>query len=349
MSTIKKTLIFVGALIWMAFGSAVVPDLNSTLIFDDFDDIYGDNPNQATLGAVKSWAEKGKTHLLSYGYWYQVSTADYSWVIAGVSPHDTIGTDNTSQLIDGKIMHFLFKTKPDTSSSEDAKRYPGAEVSNIFYKTKTTDSIDLSKMTALSFKAKGTGKIWIGFMAEKILHLKDGAWGTMGDTISLKATMTNVSIPISRLKPIPYSEAALASPAVKWDDCKNNCCGFQIKTWDSKNAEVWIDSIVFEGVLYSDVMVKAAGVKPSFNVSPTYSNTPISISNAMVSYTVNQSQNVSISLFNANGKEIGNLFSGNASVGTHAVALPKSIIPGTYFVRMNNSQGVLSHKFTIVK
>jgi hypothetical protein len=342
MSTIKKTLVFIGALIWMSFGAGT-PDLTSTLVFDDFDDAYGDAANQATLGAVKSWAEKGRTSTLSYGYWYKVSTAPYGYVVAGVSTHDTIGTENTKQLIDGHIMHFFFKLNPDTSASDDAARFPSTEVSCIFYKNKT-DSIDLSKMTSISFKAKGTGKIWVGIMTEKINHISD--WGTMGDTISLKAAMTSVSLPLTKLLPIPYSKAE--TNGYTWSDCKSACYGFQIKSWDSKNAEVYIDSIVFEGMHYSDVMAKV-GVKQSFSAPAAYSNALISINNAMVSYKINQAQNVSISLFNANGKEMGNLFTGNASVGTHSVALPKSIIPGTYFIRMNNTQGVLSHKFTIVK
>jgi hypothetical protein len=344
MSTIKKTLVFIGALIWMAFGAATI-DLNSTLVFDDFDDAYGDAAAQSTLGAAKASAENKSASKAGYGFWYVVAKAPYAYVVAGTSTHDTIGESNTKNLNDGHVLHYFFKLNPDTSASSDDALYPSAEVSNIFYKTKTSDSIDLTKMTALSFKAKGTGTIWVGFMAEKILHLNSD-WGTMGDTISLKATMTSYSIPISKFIPIPYSGAETKN--VTWAQCQNNCCGFQLKSWNSKNAEVYMDSIVFEGVKYSDVMVKV-GVKQSFNAPAAFSNALISINNAQVSYKINQAQNVSLSLFNANGKEMGNLFTGNASVGTHSVALPKSIIPGTYFIRMNNAQGALSHKFTIVK
>jgi hypothetical protein len=346
MSTLKKTLFFVGALIWMSYGAATI-DLNSTLVFDDFDDAYGDAPAQSTLGAAKASSENKSASSGGYGFWYiVVPSVPYGYVVAGVSTHDTIGTTNTKNLNDGHILHFLFKLNPDTSASGDEGKYPSAEVSNTFYKEKKKDSIDLSKMTALSFKAKGTGTIWVGFMAEKILRINSNAWGTMGDTVSLKAAMTSYSIPISKLRPIPYSEAETGN--ITWSQCANNCCGFQIKSWNSKNAEVSIDSIVFEGVKYSDVMAKV-GVRESFNIPSSYSNAAISVNNAVVSYTANQTQNVSISLFNANGKEIGNLYTGNASVGTHSVALPKSIIPGTYFVRMNNAQGLVSHKFTIVK
>jgi hypothetical protein len=344
MSLLKKTLFFVGTLILMAFGTAGTLDLNSVFILDDFNDAYGDAANQSTLGAVEGWAKYNKVYQGDFGYWWVYTIASRSWVISGQSTRDTIEKTNTDLLVDGQVLHFFFKHKPDTSSTSDNDKYPSAEVSCNFFKIET-ETLDLSKMTALSFRLKGTGKIWVGIRGEKIKRAGD--WATMGDTISLKSAWTNVNMPVAKFKPTPYSASASA-PVVKWDDVKSACYGFQIKSWDSKDAEVSMDSIVFEGMKYSDVLQKV-GVRPSFNVQASKTAASISVRNAVVSYTVNALENVSVSLLNANGKEIGNLYTGNASAGTHCVALPKSMNAGTYIVRMNSAQGTVSHKFNLVK
>jgi hypothetical protein len=324
MSTIKKALFFVGALFCLNYAAPVIPDLNSVLVLDDFNDAYGDAANQNSLGAIKGWAQYGHTFTGDYGYWYvyttSVGTTPYSWVIAGVSTHDTINKDNTKLLIDGQTLHFSFKAKPDTSKTGDA-RYPSAEVSCNFFGA--NDSIDLSKMTSISFKAKGSGTIRVSIMSRNIKS--SGDWGYCGDTLSLKSAWTNVSIPIAKLTPDQYSASA---GKVTWAQSKTSACGFQIKTQDSKNAEVNMDSIVFDGMKYSDVMAKV-GVKQTFFVPKSYSNTATTVNNCPVS------------LFNSSGRIIK-----TAYTGTRSVALPQTT-PGAYFVRMNN--GANSHKVTVVK
>jgi len=99
---------------------------------------------------------------------------------------------------------------------------------------------------------------------------------------------------------------------------------------------------------YSDIIVKS-GVRQSFNIPSSYSNANISINNRAVTYTVHQAQDISISLVNAEGAEINNLFSGNASAGTHAVALPKSIVREPISSAWTMPREPFRHKFTIVK
>jgi hypothetical protein len=340
MSTIKHALAFVGALIGLTYAATATPDLNSTLIFDDFNDIYGDAAHQSNLSAVKYWAQTGKLTGAGFGYWYKYT--DGMFVIAGIASHDTLGTTtgDMTKINDGKIMHFFFKLDPSSSTA-----YPGGEVSCSFFTE--TDTLNFTKMTAISLKAKGTGTIRISIKSHNIADAGD--WGFCSDTIKLTTTLTPVNIPVSRLVPAPYSASAKATPPVTWTTSRTTAFAFQIKAENSKEAEVYIDSIVFEGMKYSDVMTKTAAFRPFFSVPKVYSNSVISINNSAVSYTVDQPRNVSVSLFNADGKEINNLFTGNASAGTHSVALPKSIIPGTYFVRMNNDQEAVSQKFTIVK
>jgi hypothetical protein len=337
MPTFKKALFLIGSLIGISMATASTdPDLNSVLVMDDFKQSFGAAKNQTTLGAIKGWAQNGRASSGNFGYWYQYSVAPYSYVIAGVSTHDTISSNNTALMNDGGVMHFQFKTKPDTASSSDNAKYPSAEVSCDFYGK--ADSIDLSKMTAIHLRIKGTGTIRVSIKSQNIGR---NDWGYCGDTVKLSASFTSVDIPIAKLKPAPYSKS---EGKVTWADSRTSACGFQMKTENSKNAEVYVDSVVFVGMKYSDVMAKV-GVMQPFAVPMAYSNSTISINNGAVAYTVAEPQNIAISLFNASGKMVKTVYSGYASAGTHSIALPH-MNAGEYFVRMNN---VESRKFTIVK
>ena len=134
-------------------------------------------------------------------------------------------------------------------------------------------------------------------------------WGYLSDSVKLAGTMSEVSIPVSKLKPAPYSKAATNN--VTWDASKKLAFGFQIKAENSKEAEVYIDDIAFAGMKYSDIITQAAGVKQAFNILPSYSIATISVNNRAFLYTVNQAQKISISLFNVKGSAIDFLFSGN--------------------------------------
>jgi hypothetical protein len=340
MSHFKNALFFVGTLMWMAFGAGATAELNlsAPLVLADFDGKYGEALHQTTLSAVKNLAQnKSATSSTWAAYWY--AYLDGIKLISGLSTKDEIGitSGDMEKINDGGIGHFSFEV--DASSSTE---YPGGEVSCNFYTDK--DSVDLSKMTAITFKAKGTGTVRIGIMSRNIKNAND--WGYCSDTIKLPSAWTVMSIPIAKLKPAPYSATAKAGK-VTWADCKTSAYGFQIKTEAQKGAEVNIDSIAFAGMTYGDIMQKVS-VKP-FSASIAKTGAAISVKNSIVTYTVNATQNVSVSLLNADGKEISNLFTGNASLGTHSMALPKSVIPGTYVIRMNSAQGTVSHKFTLVK
>ena len=340
MSTIKNTMVFVGAFMCLIYATAATPDLNAALVLDDFENIYGDAGHQTNLSSIKYWAQTGRLTGGDFGYWYKYT--DGMFIVAGITSHDTLGvTDGDMVKInDGGVMHFFFKLDPSTTNA-----YPGGEVACTFFTDK--DTIDLSKMTAITFKAKGTGTIRVSIMTHNVKDppLKD--WGYLSDSVKLTGTMSEVSIPVSKLKPAPYSKAAENN--VTWDASKKQAFGFQIKAENSKEAEVYIDDIAFAGMKYSDIITQAASVNQSFNILPSYSNTTISVIKGAVLYSINQAQNISISLFNAKGCAIKNLLSDNVPQGTHFVALPKSIAPGSYFIRLNNAQGSVSHKFTIVK
>jgi hypothetical protein len=330
MKNIFNSLILVATAMSMCFGAT--PDLTRPLILDDFDDLYGDSPNRNCLGAIRSNFESGNGYSGDYGYWYIYCSHGY---IARGSSSDTLQSDSMKYMCEEKVLHVKMKLEPQSGSI-----YPGVEIGTSFFKD-GVDTVDLSKMTAIVFKAKGSGTIRIGIKSYNVLP----DWGFCSDTITLGTAWKTYTIPVAKLKAAPYSDSV---SVVTWDKSKKKTFGFQIKTEAQKSAEVYMDSIAFAGMKYSDVYA-GVSVNPSFVISPENSANMISVVNGLVSYTINQPQKTSISLFNARGEMIDNIYSGNASVGTHSIALPRSVTPGTYFIRMNNAQGAFSHKFSIVK
>ncbi len=329
MKRIFHSLILVVMAISLCFSAK--PDLTKTLILDDFDDAYGDGPNRCCLGAIKSKYENGNGYTGDYGYWYQYCNHGYIAKPNG----DTIKSDSMKYICTDKVLHVKMELEPQTASL-----YPGAEIGCSFFKD-NKDTVDLSKMNSITFKAKGTSTIRIGIKSYNVLP----DWGFCSALCTLTAAWKTYTIPIASLKAAPYSDS---EDVITWEKSKKKCFGFQIKTEAQKDADVYMDSIVFDGMKYSDVYTPTS-VNPSFVVSPEYSGAPIYTGNGVVSYTVNQPQDVSISLFNARGDVVTTLFSGAATAGTHTISLPGSIVPGTYFIRMNNSRGVVSNKLTVVK
>jgi hypothetical protein len=313
----------------LCFATSTKPNLNTALILDDFDDAYGDGPNRNCLGAIKSKYENGNGYAGDYGYWFPVCDKTYIARASG----DTLQADSMKYMCQDKIMHIKMKVEQSTKS------YPGAEIACNFFTDK--DTFDLSKMTALVFKAKGTNSIRVGFKTYNILP----DWGFLSAVCTLSTAWKTFNIPVAKLKPAPYSHSDTLK--VAWDACKKKAFGFQIKTENSKDVDLSMDSIVFTGMQYSDVY-KPTGVKPSFMVSPGYSSDKISIENGIVAYSINQPEDVSFSLIDGKGCLVQRLQIGAMGAGKHSFELPRSLGKGTYFIRMNND-GAVSQKFTIVK
>ena len=329
MKSIFNSLILVAMATSMCFGAN--PDLSRPLILDDFDDVYGDPPNRNCLGAIRSNCESGNGYTGDYGYWYTYCDHGYIAKASG----DTLKTDSMKYMVVEKVLHVKMVLQPQSGSI-----YPGAEIGCSFFKD-DVDTVNLTKMTAIVFKAKGSGTIRIGIKSYNVLP----DWGFCSDTVTLGADWKTYSIPVAKLKPAPYSDSV---NVVTWEKSKKKTFGFQIKTEAQKSAEVYMDSIAFSGMIYSDVYTPAH-VNPAFVMSPDYSRPVISAGHGTVSYTVNQPRNISIFIFNARGEMIDNMYRGTASVGTHSIALPPSLAPGTYFIRMNSAQGAVSNTFSIIK
>ena len=221
MKTIFSALVFVSMAVMVCFGSSN-PDLSKPLVLDDFDDAYGDPPNRNCLGAIKSYYENGNGYTGDYGYWY--TFCDHGFIAKANG--DTLKSDSMKLMCESNIMHVQMKLEPQSGSI-----YPGVEIGCSFFKD-DVDTVNLSKMTAIVFKAKGSGTIRIGIKSYNVLP----DWGFCSDTVKLSAAWTVHNIPISRLKAAPYSDSV---NVVTWEKSKKKTFGFQIKTEAQKSAELY--------------------------------------------------------------------------------------------------------------
>jgi hypothetical protein len=221
-----------------------------------------------------------------------------------------------------------------------------AIASNIFNEG---DWVDLSKMTSLFFKAKGTGSIRFYFKS-KFFKNQKYTWGDIGYSVDLTTAWKEYNVPIADLLPALWSDAE--EDGVTWADCKDSITSLAIEITvntdeEAKIAtEAWVDSIVFKGMKYSDIVPVVGIIDQAHTRIPSNSTNHFSINNNTITYNVARQQKVSFSILDFNGTVIGKI-NGKNTVGTHSASLPV-LSAGNYLVKMNGSNGV-SQKLTIVK
>lgn len=310
--------------------SAADIDFNSTLIFDDFDDVWNDPPNRSYLGAAKGYVEEGKVYSGSWGYWWTYT--DDTYVLNG--SNDTLTEDNMEEMVEDGVMHVKFKVE------QSEEEYPGAEIGCNLFGEK--DYLDLSKMTSVTVKAKGTGKVRISFQSKNI---KDaGDWGYCGFLLTLTSAWKVTTIPVADLEPAPYSKS---EGKVTWAQSKTGIFGFTVKTESSKNAELYLDSIVFNGMKYSD-LVDPTSILPSPIVRSA--NTPsITFSNSAITYSLTEPQNVSFEIFDIKGTCVSRFTDKGQTTAKSTVAIPQTLSNGNYLVKMKTGHKTYSYPFFIVK
>lgn len=311
--------------------SAADIDFNSTLVFDDFDDIWNDPPNRSYLGAAKGYVEEGKVYSGSWGYWWTYTNDTY--VLSGSG--DTLTEDNMEDMVDDGAMHVKFRVE------QSEEEYPGAEIGCNLFGEK--DYLDLSKMTSVSVKAKGTGKVRINFQSKNI---KDaGDWGYCSFLVTLTSSWKVTTVPVADLEPAPYSESA--KDDVTWAQSKTGVFGFTVKTEDSKDAELYLDSIVFNGMKYTD-LVDPTSILPFTNVRSA--KTPVvTFSNSAITYSLTEPRNVSFEIFDIKGTCVSRFTDNCQTTGIRTVAIPQTLSNGNYLVKMKAGNQTYSYPFYIVK
>lgn len=183
--------------------TVIVQDNSVTDIFEDFD--YGDKGQH-------TFAEKGS---FAGGYWYgytDASEGGNSTIVpdpeAGDTAFDAIVTDQNGST--GNSLHA-------TLTLNKGIQYSYAAVGVLL--NEESKYYDLSGMTAIKLKLKGTGKIRLVFETKKVLEwpVADEAWGHLGKDITLPGdTWTEVTINISEL--VPEADSPQLTAGVKWGD-----------------------------------------------------------------------------------------------------------------------------------
>ena len=171
--------------------------LASEAVLDDFLDAYGDEPEQNALGAAKGVIENGKGKAyLGEGYWFAYDDGKTSTILNGAGM--AVGSSNFGDAIDTatKCLHIKM-TREDTSTSS----YVGFGCNLVKEKT----YVDLSKMTAFTISAKGTGSTRVNFITKD--YVDEGEdWGYYGADIDLTSgDFTNISKSMSAIEPAEWS------------------------------------------------------------------------------------------------------------------------------------------------
>ena len=336
MSIFTKAAFFIAAAL-LSFSFAVnPPEWGAELIFDDFNDVYGDPINRSCLGAVRSYSEFQKYTKGTFGYWYTYSSSAAKITNPG-------GTKLTSSNIksafdtENKCMHFML----DMSGADEGDY--AAMACNLLAEG---DWVDLSKLTGIYLKIKGEGSVR---MALKSKYIKDNyEWGEVGYMIeTIPTAWSAVSLTLDDLVPQEWSDAE--TDGVTWDDVKTEITAieFAAATLDGEliDADVWIDSIVFKGMVYSDLVTEV----PVFtqNVAHVAQN-GFSIKNNVITYTLPRQDNVEFSIVDLQGNLVHRLNNVATTSGTHTLIVPE-LSNGNYLVKMHNTGGVRTKKFSVVK
>lgn len=323
------------------------PDPNETAILDDFEDTYdGDVPNQGNLGAVKGILESDLASR-GGGYWYSYKDNNGSIILNGAG--DEITSTNAKDMIEDGALHVFLKT----GGSSNANPYAGV---GIMYSGRDDGDIhDLTKLTAIKLKIKGSEKV--AMRAETQDVAKNFTWGYYQSELSLTGSWVNTTVPIADLKAPEWSEPS--TKEWKWEggaDADNtgrkeaNKLSFQVK--EGNDAELYLDDIILDGMVYDDFTVDSdiLGEHDQLvgKAAPRFSGNT-------VTYTLNNPQTVSLAVYDIKGKPVKELCNRKDVPGTYRVTwngenvAGSKVSNGLYIFRFKSGTQVWNIPFSFVK
>ncbi|MFP4241814.1 MAG: hypothetical protein ACLFTW_07575 [Chitinispirillaceae bacterium] len=113
---------------------------------------------------------------------------------------------------------------------------------------------NLDKMSAISFYAKGSGRIRVDFVTGKVIenYSETDQWGHMGSFVDLAESWTKIHIDTSQLKPAPDSPQD--ADGLNWASVRDSVKSIVFGSWDSPGSEVemHIDEIYLHGMKSKD-------------------------------------------------------------------------------------------------
>ncbi len=333
--SIVRTILSAGLLSAAAVSAQVSVDLDAPVILDDFSDTYGGAPNQCNIGEVYGMSSGGQAYT-GGGYWYMFADKNGS-VVANQEGDPIVSGSNESTMVPDSSLY----VKLSTSSSTE--QYPYAGVGCLLADTgKTGQYLDLSKMTAVSMKVKGTGKVRMHFETKDIAS-KGYDWGWYGYEITLSSSWKEISIPVSNLTPEKDSDPAKNSMA--WSTGKSAVNKFSFQVKGGNDAELELDDIKFVGVTYNDLKFPAAKV---FNLKAPKTVSGFSVNGSVVSFNLPKAQELSVTLTDLMGNTVSTLFTGIASSKSITIN-DKHLSSGRYLVVAKGKNISFSESIVISK
>jgi len=312
-------------------------DLTAAVVIDDFNDAYGDVPNQTCIGAVHGIVNCAGSVWGGQGYWYIYTDAGGSEVLNGAD-ETIVASSNEVTMVPDSSLHVKINTSKSTASTVYAGvgcNFAGDGSSNNIY-------LDFSKMTSISVKVKGTGSVRIRFETKDIEDLALG-WGWYGYTITLTSAWTTVKIPVANLKPETGSKPATSSWTFSHGASQANKLAFQVPT--GTDADFYVDDIVLEGITYQDLGLPAAKV---LNFKTSKQSQYFSVNGSTIALNLPRAQDVTLMLTDAMGNCVKTLFTGVTSSKTITLDDSK-LSSGHYFVVAKGKNVNFSEQIVISK
>jgi hypothetical protein len=318
--SIVRNVLSAGLLCAAAVSAQTSVDLDAPVILDDFNDIYpGSSPNQCNIGEVFGMVNYEGQPWSGGGYWYMFADTKGS-TVTNKAGDPIIAENNESTMIPDSSLY----VKLTTTTSTD--QYPYAGVGCLLAGSGADgEYLDLSKMTAISMKIKGSGKVRMHFETKDIAS-KGYDWGWYGKEITLSSSWTEVSVPVSDLKPEKDSDPEKNS--MTWSGGKSavNKLSFQAK--NKADAVLQLDDIKLVGITYRDLKFPAAKV---FNLKAPKSVNGFSVNGSVVSFNLPKAQKLNVKLTDMMGNTVSTLFSGVASSKSITIN-DKHLSSGRYLV-----------------
>jgi endoglucanase len=116
--------------------------------------------------------------------------------------------------------------------------------------------VDLTKLTAIQFRAKGRGEWNLQIISDSVSSDTVENWGQMGFQFTLKKEWENFIYPIDFFVPKPFSKQA--KQKLKWEDVRKKIISLEFMNGQSygpspkDSLEIWLDDIRLIGVSDSD-------------------------------------------------------------------------------------------------
>jgi len=231
----------------------VVVDDGSTplgyVILDDFENSMDDADNQTYLGARFNYYVDAKDNYYDAGHWFAFNDkADGG--NSSATPDYITDKDFTGGLEQGGYNGSTQCLHVNIALGDGVDEYGTAYYGVGCNITEEGQSTDFTKMTDLSFYAKGSGKMRLKFKTEASDAI--GTWGDMSYDFTLSSSWTKVTVNPSDIVPEPYSDDE--TKGLTWDDAKTAVHQLQFQTNGSENEnfDFYIDDIVIDGMDYTD-------------------------------------------------------------------------------------------------